>query len=91
MAFKRGACVDVFEVAPWVIKGLLWRAVEACQWRQIGQRPGLEHLADGGVLEPLAMMTKSGTVGRKIIFGRQVQALATAAQHNIASTPTTDI
>eukprot|EP00959_Pyramimonas_sp_CCMP1952_P203299 4251233-Pyramimonas_sp.AAC.1 len=46
-------------------------AVEAWQWRQVGQRPGLAHLADGGILEPIVRLTNAGVVQRKGLFGRQ--------------------
>ena len=75
-----GDLLDVFEIPPWIIKRLLWRAVQAWQWRQVGRHDGLVHLADGGVLEPLVRMTTTGAVGRHGAFGRHVQVAATGGR-----------
>eukprot|EP00959_Pyramimonas_sp_CCMP1952_P334496 7005017-Pyramimonas_sp.AAC.1 len=64
-----GELLQVFEVSPWLVKRLLWRAVEAWQWQQVAKKPELAHLRDGGVLEPLVRMTSTGAVSRKGVFG----------------------
>ena len=59
-----GDDIDVFELGPWSVKRILLRAVQAWQWREVSKGPGLEHLASGGVIEPLITMTTTGAVSR---------------------------
>eukprot|EP00959_Pyramimonas_sp_CCMP1952_P210341 4402029-Pyramimonas_sp.AAC.1 len=61
--------VHVFELAPWIVRRLLLRAVQAWQWREVSKGTGLEHLANGGVFEPLSKMTTTGAVSRNGVCG----------------------
>ncbi|CAK0903917.1 unnamed protein product, partial [Prorocentrum cordatum] len=56
--------INVFELAPWIVRRLPLRAVQAWQRREVSEGTGLEHLANGGVFEPFINMAAAGAVSR---------------------------
>eukprot|EP00959_Pyramimonas_sp_CCMP1952_P007149 149597-Pyramimonas_sp.AAC.1 len=56
------------------------RAVQVWQWREVGKWLGMEHLADGGIFEPLIRMATTGAVSRRGAFGRQLQVMEAKGQ-----------
>ncbi|CAK0880786.1 unnamed protein product, partial [Prorocentrum cordatum] len=64
------------QVAPWVVKRVLWRSVQA--WQR--QRPDLQHVIEGGIMGPPARIASSAPVSKDGVFDQTTGSRDPVAQ-----------
>lgn len=71
---RGGTRFDPCEVGPWVVKKLLTRDVVAWQWDRVSackESPELQHLAGGGLLQPIRRLLGADRSARGPLPGKQ--------------------